>query len=61
MHEADSTAGDAGWREILERRHPQWDGITTGAIADGWYYYMANVDAKAHPTTVLKLALSGIL
>ena len=43
--------------QILERRHPQWDGITTGAIAAGWYYYMANVDAKAHPTTVLKLPL----
>jgi sugar lactone lactonase YvrE len=43
--------------QVLERRHPQWDGITTGAIAAGWYYYMANVDAKAHPTTVLKLPL----
>ncbi len=43
--------------QILERRHPQWDGITTGAIAEGWYYFMANVDSKAHPTTILKLPL----
>jgi sugar lactone lactonase YvrE len=43
--------------DILERRNPMFEGITTGAVAEGWYYYMANVDAKSHPTTILKIDL----
>ena len=28
--------------EVLERRNPLFDGITTGAMADGAFYFMAN-------------------
>jgi hypothetical protein len=28
--------------EVLERSNPLFDGITTGAVADGAFYYMAN-------------------
>lgn len=42
---------------ILDRRDPLFEGITTGAIAGGWFYFMANVDSTLHPTTILKLDL----
>ena len=47
--------------EVLERRNPLFDGITTGVIAGGDFFYMANVqdDKKAgfNPISVLKLHL----
>jgi hypothetical protein len=47
--------------EILERRNPLFDGITTGVVADGEFYYMANIqdDRKTGftPIQVLKLRL----
>jgi hypothetical protein len=55
--------------EVLERRNPAFDGITTGAIADGVFYYMANPqtdkvaagrikpNAQLNPVQVLRLEL----
>jgi DNA-binding beta-propeller fold protein YncE len=43
--------------EILERRNPLFEGITTGAVALGAFYFMANTDTLLHPTTILKLPL----
>ncbi|MGH9666131.1 MAG: SMP-30/gluconolactonase/LRE family protein [Bryobacteraceae bacterium] len=55
--------------EILERRNPLFDGITTGAIANGNFYYMANtqldragcqsVGPPLHPIAILKVALKN--
>jgi sugar lactone lactonase YvrE len=41
--------------EILDRRNPLFEGITTGAIANGAFYFMANTND--HPIRVLKLPL----
>lgn len=41
--------------EILERRNPLFDGPTTGAIANGAFYFMANTND--HPIKILKLPL----
>jgi sugar lactone lactonase YvrE len=55
--------------EVLERRNPAFDGITTGAIADGAFYYMANTqldkvaagrikpNAQLNPVQILRLDL----
>jgi len=56
--------------EVLERRHPQFDGgPTTGAVADGKFVYMANpqldrvagtaikAGATLNPITILRLPL----
>ncbi|MGH9645283.1 MAG: SMP-30/gluconolactonase/LRE family protein [Bryobacteraceae bacterium] len=47
--------------EVLERRNPLFEGITTGVIAGGDFFYMANIqdDKKAgfNPITILKLHL----
>ena len=46
---------------VLERRNPLFDGITTGVVAGGFFFYMANIqdDKKTgfNPITVLKLRL----
>jgi hypothetical protein len=56
--------------EILERRNPLFEGITTGAIADGAFYFMANTqidkvsagrlgaNAELKPIQVLKIGLT---
>jgi hypothetical protein len=41
--------------EILERRNPLFEGITTGAIANDAFYFMANTND--HPIKILKLDL----
>jgi hypothetical protein len=45
--------------EVLERRNPLFDGVTTGVIAGNSFYYMANIqdDKKTGfvPITMLKL------
>ncbi len=47
--------------EVLERRNPLFDGVTTGVVAGSDFYYMANIqdDKKTgfHPITILKLPL----
>ena len=47
--------------EILERRNPLFEGITTGVITGNEFFYMANIqDDKQtgfHPITILKLRL----
>ena len=47
--------------EVLERRNPLFDGVTTGVVAGGEFFYMANIqdDKKSgfNPITVLKLRL----
>jgi hypothetical protein len=47
--------------EVLERRNPLFDGITTGVIAGNDFFYMANIqdDKKTgfNPITILKLSL----
>jgi hypothetical protein len=35
-------AQSIGKSEVLERRNPLFDGITTGTVADGAFYFMAN-------------------
>ncbi len=44
--------------EVLERRNPLFDGVTTGVLAGGDFFYMANIqdDKKAgfDPITILK-------
>lgn len=41
--------------EILERRNPLFDGPTTGTIANGAFYYMANTNED--PIRILRLGL----
>jgi DNA-binding beta-propeller fold protein YncE len=47
--------------DILERRNPLFDGVTTGVIAKGEFFYMANIqDEKKSgfiPISVLKIRL----
>ena len=47
--------------DILERRNPLFDGVTTGVIANGNFFYMANIqDEKKSgfvPISVLKIRL----
>jgi hypothetical protein len=47
--------------EVLERRNPLFDGVTTGVVAGRDFFYMANIqDDKAtgyNPITMLKLHL----
>jgi hypothetical protein len=47
--------------EILERHNPLFDGIRTGVIVGGEFYYMANVSRREKsgfvPITILKLHL----
>jgi hypothetical protein len=47
--------------EILERRNPLFEGVTTGVIAGSDFFYMANIqDEKTTgftPITILKLKL----
>jgi hypothetical protein len=47
--------------EILERRNPLFEGVTTGVIAGGEFFYMANIqdDKKTgfNPITILKVPL----
>ena len=55
--------------DILERRNPLFDGITTGAIADGAFYFMANTQidnvtdgkikagARLNPIQILRIDL----
>jgi len=47
--------------EVLERRNPLFEGVTTGAITGNEFFYMANIqDDKGtsyNPITVLKLRL----
>ena len=47
--------------EVLERRNPLFDGITTGVIDGDDFYYMANIqdDKKTgfDPITILKIHL----
>ena len=47
--------------EVLERRNPLFEGITTGVVAGSDFYYVANVQdderSKYNPLTVLKLPM----
>jgi hypothetical protein len=47
--------------EVLERRNPLFDGVTTGVVAGDDFFYMANIqDDKTSdfkPITLLKLHL----
>ena len=55
--------------DVLERRNPVFDGITTGTIADGAFYFMANTqldkvaggrikpDARLNPVQILRIDL----
>ncbi len=47
--------------EVLERRNPLFDGITTGVVAGNDFYYMANIqdnkESDFHPITILRLHL----
>ncbi len=47
--------------DVLERRHPLYDGVTTGVIVGRDLYYMANIQedktAGFQPITVLRLGL----
>ena len=46
---------------VLERRNPVFEGITTGVVVRGEFFYMANIqDDKTtgfNPITILKLRL----
>jgi hypothetical protein len=56
--------------EVLERRNPLFEGITTGAIADGVFYFMANTQldkaaggkirpgAQLNPLKILRIDLA---
>jgi sugar lactone lactonase YvrE len=56
--------------EVLERRNPLFEGITTGAIADGAFYFMANTQldkaaggrikpgAQLNPVKILRIDLA---
>jgi hypothetical protein len=51
--------------EILERRNPLFNGITTGAVAEDNFYYMANTQmdqegAKPDPIVVLRIPLKHL-
>ena len=46
-----------GHFEILERRNPLFDGITTGAIAGDVFYFMANA-LSPNPTRILGIDLT---
>jgi len=47
--------------QVLERRHPLFDGITGGVISGGEFFYMANIQDEKKtgfdPITILKLRL----
>lgn len=47
--------------EVMERRNPLFDGVTTGVVVGDSFFYMANIqDGKStgfHPITILKLHL----
>jgi hypothetical protein len=47
--------------EVLERRNPLFDGVTTGVIAGSQFFFMANIqDSKTtsfNPITILKMGL----
>jgi hypothetical protein len=47
--------------EVLERRNPLFDGVTTGVIVGNELYYMANIQDEKQsgfqPITILKMAL----
>lgn len=47
--------------EILERRNPLFEGVTTGVVAGSDFFYMANIQdekkASFDPITILKLRL----
>jgi sugar lactone lactonase YvrE len=47
--------------DVLERRNPLFEGVTTGVVVRGEFYYMANIqdDKKTgfNPITILKLHL----
>ncbi len=47
--------------EVVERRNPLFDGVTTGVVAGGDFFYMANIqDEKKggiEPITILRLRL----
>jgi hypothetical protein len=47
--------------EILERRNPLFDGVTTGVIANGEFFYMANIQDEKRtgfdPIVILKIRL----
>ncbi len=47
--------------EILERRNPLFDGITSGVVAGGQWFYMANIQDEKKtgflPITILKAGL----
>jgi hypothetical protein len=49
--------------EVLERRNPIFDGVTTGVLTGRDFYFMANTQddkpagAKFDPLTVLRIAL----
>lgn len=49
--------------EVLERRNPLFDGVTTGVIAGSDFYFMANIqdekaaDAAFDPISILRIAL----
>lgn len=51
--------------EVLERRNPLFDGVTTGVIAGRNFYFMANIqdekrpDAKFDPLTILRIPLKS--
>ncbi|HTA43382.1 MAG TPA: hypothetical protein VK789_13095 [Bryobacteraceae bacterium] len=50
--------------EVLERRNPMFDGVTTGVIAGNQFYFMANIqDEKTEgavfdPISILRIALN---
>ena len=47
--------------EVLERRNPVFEGVTTGVVVGREFFYMANIqdDKKTgfNPITILKLQL----
>ena len=47
--------------DVLERRNPLFEGVTTGVVVGGEFFYMANIqdDKKTgfNPITILKLHL----
>jgi sugar lactone lactonase YvrE len=47
--------------EVLERRNPLFDGVTTGVVNGGEFFYMANIQddktAGFNPITILRLHL----
>lgn len=59
-------AGDGIERfEVLERRNPLFNGVTTGVIGGNQFYFMANiqddkpVDATFDPISILRIALKA--